>query len=127
MLQWTDRHGTTHPVDKLGKNQCNLKAPKIFTDKGEILDKNLLPIHGFSYGPLRFKAESAKVTIGSLKCDPKPRNIRNESTVRPQATGPRSTRAPQIKGHHLTPSSRLTTNGKAQSRLVSVPIGVVQY
>ena len=27
-------------------------------------------IKGFSYGPLRFEAESAKITIGKLKCEP---------------------------------------------------------
>ena len=29
-------------------------------------------IKGFSYGPLRFEAESAKITIGKLKCEPWP-------------------------------------------------------
>ena len=37
-------------------------------------------IKGFSYGPLRFEAESAKITIGKLKCEPKPPNpITNQS------------------------------------------------
>ena len=30
----------------LGASQCNLKAPRIFVDEGEILDKSLLPIKG---------------------------------------------------------------------------------
>ena len=34
---------------------------------------------GFSYGPLRFEAESAKITIGKLKCEPKPPNPINQS------------------------------------------------
>ena len=36
-------------------------------------------IKGFSYGPLRFEAESAKITIGKLKCEPKPPNPINQS------------------------------------------------
>jgi len=70
LLQWIDRHGNTHPMANLGASQCNLKAPTIFVDEGEIADKSLLPIKGFSYGPLRFEAESAKITIGKLKCEP---------------------------------------------------------
>ena len=34
---------------------------------------------GFSYGPLRFEAESAKITIGKLKCEPQPPNPINQS------------------------------------------------
>ena len=30
----------------LGASQCNLKAPTIFVDEGEIADKSLLPIKG---------------------------------------------------------------------------------
>ena len=63
----------------MGANKCNLKAPTIFTDEGEILDKSLLPIQTVSYGPLRFEAESATITIGALKCDPKPRNSEERS------------------------------------------------
>ena len=36
-------------------------------------------IIGFSYGPLRFEAESAKITIGKLKCEPEPPNPINQS------------------------------------------------
>ena len=36
-------------------------------------------IKGFSYGPLRFEAESAKITIGKLKCEPQPPNPINQS------------------------------------------------
>ena len=36
-------------------------------------------INGLSYGPLRFEAESAKITIGKLKCEPEPPNPINQS------------------------------------------------
>ena len=36
-------------------------------------------IKGFSYGPLRFEAESAKITIGKLKCEPEQPNSINQS------------------------------------------------
>ena len=75
LLQWTDRHGTTHPIETLGKSLCNLKALTTSTDEGKIFNKTLLPIMGFSYGPL---VESAKFTIGSLKCDPKQRNHKEQ-------------------------------------------------
>ena len=33
-------------MTNLGTSQCNLKAPRIFVDEGEISDKSLLPIKG---------------------------------------------------------------------------------
>ena len=47
---------------------CNAKLPEWQFDEGVITDKNLLPITQFSYGPLEYDLEEAKVSIGSLKC-----------------------------------------------------------
>ena len=47
---------------------CNAKLPEWQFDEGIITDKNLLPITQFSYGPLEYDLEEAKVSIGSLKC-----------------------------------------------------------
>ena len=37
-------------------------------DIGTISNKNMLPITAFSYGPLEYELEKAKVTFGPLKC-----------------------------------------------------------
>jgi hypothetical protein len=42
-------------------------------------------IKGFSYGPLRFEAERAKITIGKLKCEPLP--YEPSTTPDPMKTG----------------------------------------
>ena len=69
LLKWTDRFGTSHPLDSLGNGQCNLKAPTTFTDEGKITEKSLLPIKSWSYGPRQFENEKMAITIGSLQCE----------------------------------------------------------
>ena len=69
LLKWTDRFGTSHPLDSLGNGQCNLKAPTLFTDEGKITEKSLLPIKSWSYGPRQFEYEKIAITIGSLQCE----------------------------------------------------------
>jgi hypothetical protein len=40
-------------------------------DIGTITAKDILPITGFSYGPLTYDSEMANITIGRLKCSGK--------------------------------------------------------
>ena len=47
---------------------CDAKVPEWQVDEGTITDKDLLPITEFSYGPMKYDLEQAKVSIGSLKC-----------------------------------------------------------
>ena len=54
-------------VPKLPCN-CDAKLPDWQVDEGVITDKDLLPMTGFAYGPIKYDLEQAKVSIGSLKC-----------------------------------------------------------
>ena len=47
---------------------CNAKLPVWAADAGIITAKDLLPITGVFYGPLKFDFERANFSIGSLKC-----------------------------------------------------------
>jgi hypothetical protein len=47
---------------------CDAKTPEWAMDSGAITAKAILPITGFSYGPLKFDVEQANFTIGRLRC-----------------------------------------------------------
>lgn len=47
---------------------CDAKLPEWHSYEGIITDKNLLPITAFSYGPIEYELEQAKISIGNLKC-----------------------------------------------------------
>jgi hypothetical protein len=47
---------------------CDAKTPEWAIDSGAITAKEILPITGFTYGPLKFDAEQANFTIGRLRC-----------------------------------------------------------
>jgi len=79
LFKWTDRYGASHPLTELGNSQCNLKASRSFVDEGKISNKTLLPILSWSYGPLQFEGDKLIVTIGSLVCDRKVREIDQKS------------------------------------------------
>jgi hypothetical protein len=57
------------PVDYVCN--CDSKIPVWTNDVGTITAKDILPITGFSYGPLTYDSEMANITIGHLKCSGK--------------------------------------------------------
>ena len=53
---------------------CNTPIPALANQTNFITEKNSLPIVKVLYGPLVHEAQSAKIIIGPLICDPKPLN-----------------------------------------------------
>ena len=56
---------------------CNALLHKWVYDVGEITSKNLLPIMGFSYGPLHSGFAQAKFSVGKLICNSQSSKVRN--------------------------------------------------
>ena len=63
-----DRNGTSHPLTKLGYGKCNENSNKMRNDLGRIVDKDWLPLKGFSYGPFKNSRSSAFLSAGVLMC-----------------------------------------------------------
>ena len=78
-------------VPKLPCN-CDAKLPDWQVDEGTITDKDLLPMTGFTYGPMKYDLEQAKISIGSLKCSG--RLNENVLTTCPEGW----TKLPSVKG-----------------------------
>ena len=51
---------------------CNTPIPTLANQTNLITEKNSLPIVKVLYGPLVHEAQSAKISIGPLICEPKP-------------------------------------------------------
>ena len=67
-----DRNGTSHPLPKLGYGKCNDNSDKMSNDIGRIVDRNWLPLRGFSYGPFKNARSSAYISAGVLMCKSSP-------------------------------------------------------
>ena len=78
-------------VPKLPCN-CDAKLPDWQVDEGTITDKNFLPMTGFTYGPMKYDLEQARISIGSLKCSG--RLDENVLTACPEGW----TKLPSVKG-----------------------------
>ena len=128
LLKWTDRYGTSHPLDSLGNGQCNLKAPTLFTDEGKITEKSLLPIKSWSYGPRQFEYEKIAITIGGLRCEQnnsiEQESQENLSTLKTLI----NTRAADIKNEivNLHEQMEIGTNGKIDDLKANIKLFVVE-
>ena len=68
MFSWTGRNGSEHWLTSLGNNSCNHGLPTLMEDSGFIRDKQSLPVTSFSYGPMPYESQNAKVRLGPLTC-----------------------------------------------------------
>ena len=64
-----------HLTDYSGQNQsintehpCNAKSPNLKQESLDIKDKAILPLRGFSYGPLNEAGQKFSIKIGKLIC-----------------------------------------------------------
>ena len=68
-FKWVDVKGNQH---SLTGTTCNTQIPAWTEQVNTIADKNSLPITKVMYGPMVHEAQSAKIIIGPIICQPKP-------------------------------------------------------
>jgi len=81
MFSLKDRNGTEYWPESLGNSSCNHIYPQWMKDVEYIRDMNVLPVTGFSYGPMKFEAQEAKVKLGPLTCHPDENSIFKNSEL----------------------------------------------
>ena len=81
MFSLKDRNGTEYWPESLGNSSCNHIYPQWMKDVEYIRDMDVLPVTGFSYGPMKFEAQEAKVKLGPLTCHPDEDYISKKSEI----------------------------------------------
>ena len=66
LFQLTDYSGQNQCINH--EHACDAKSPILIQESMDIKDKAILPLRGFSYGPLDVAGQKFSVKIGKLIC-----------------------------------------------------------
>jgi len=68
---WIDQSGSNHSFREIGNSTiCDEKEPTLLQETAEVSSKEMLPLTGFSYGPISYENQELSVKIGELICQP---------------------------------------------------------
>ena len=64
---WIDQSGSNHSFREIGNSTiCDEKEPTLLQETAEVSSKEMLPLTGFSYGPISYENQELSVKIGEL-------------------------------------------------------------